>query len=330
MTPTRDNGTPDDQPPQPEPTDPPTVPIPLPRRPHDARLRALRFAMRSPRSTAPASVWLCADDEVREGTGLIAAWLLTSVVRLVTTYTAPGQRVLLLAPAPGITRTTRCPTPTVGGQSSRRPYAGLMEAAWTVVRLGRGIQTQSAAERPEWFVDPVTDDALESESGPRLRPPSPSTDHPDEGHAEAQSGPDAAPTRLGLDRFDLIITAVESDALDALAPTDWASLLTPTGTLAVITHGDSAGGWLADPAGLLVRAAHHNGLRFRDRIVLLRVPAQDVGLAVPSPATPTRRQRRPGPSMPSIRHAPVHDDLFVLIRPPATSGSDDSGETSDD
>lgn len=78
-----------------------------------------------------ASVWPCAQETSGMGTGVLAGWLHNAVIKIVTTYSMPGHRVLLLAPNP----------------SSRRagPYAGLFEAAWPVARLGRGIHTGLAA-----------------------------------------------------------------------------------------------------------------------------------------------------------------------------------------
>jgi hypothetical protein len=67
--------------------------------------------------------------------GLIASWLLTAVVKIVTTYSNPGDRVLLLA------------TP----RTARRPgsYSSLPEAVWPVIRLGRGVQTALAGSPAE-------------------------------------------------------------------------------------------------------------------------------------------------------------------------------------
>ncbi|WP_084424986.1 hypothetical protein [Kibdelosporangium aridum] len=69
------------------------------------------------------------------GTGVLAGWLHNAVIKIVATYSMPGHRVLLLAPSPDAV------------SSPRRPgrYAGLFEAAWSVARLGRGIQTAFAA-----------------------------------------------------------------------------------------------------------------------------------------------------------------------------------------
>lgn len=330
MPPTRDHDTPDDQPPQHDPTDPPTVPIRLPHRPRNARLRDLRLVLRHPRPHRPTSVWPCAEDELREGTGLIAQWLLTAIIKIVTGYTAPGQRVLLLDPAPHITPPAGWPSAAAGHRPGRGPYAGLLEAGWTVVRLGRGVHTQTAAARPDRFGDSAVDASSESESGRGLHTPSPASDHLGDGGTDRQSGPDTAATAHGPDRFELILTAAEPNTLDALQPTDWAGLLTPTGTLAVITHSDNSGSWFTDPAGPLVRAAHHAGLHFTDRITLLRVPIRDTVPAVAGTATHSRPASPPGPPTTWVRHTQAHDDLFVFTRRAAANSDATSAVTGEE
>lgn len=330
MPPTRDHDTPDDQPQQHDPIDPPTVPIRLPHLPHGARLRDLRLVLRHPRPTRPASVWPCAEDELREGTGLIAQWLLTAIIKLVTGYTAPGQRVLLLDPAPHITPPAGWPSTVAGHRPGHGPYAGLLEAGWTVVRLGRGVDTQTAAAHPDRFDDSPTNPPTESESGPGPHAASPASDHLDAGGTDDQSGPNSTTTAHGPDRFELIITAAEPHTLDALQPTDWAGLLTPTGTLAVITHSDNSGAWFTDPAGPLVRAAHHAGLHFTDRIALLRVPIRDTVHAVAGTAPHDHAASPPGPPTTSIRHTRAHDDLFVFTRHPDANGDANAAENRED
>ena len=330
MTPTHGNDSPEGDSQKHGPTDPSTVPIPLPQIPRTPRLRTLRLALRHPRPARPSTVWPCAQGDLREGTGLLANWLLTAVIKIVTTYTQPGQRVLLLDPAPFLASSASRPATTVRNRPRRGPYAGLHEAGWTVVRLGRGIQTQTAVARPEQFDAPPGNAAVESESGPGLPADSPSTGRLVGPSADRRPGSDLTTTGHDPDLYDLIITAAEPRTLDWLRPTDWASLLTPTGTLAVITHGDCSSGRLVDPVGSLVHVAHHAGLRYLDRIALLHVPIRDGALTAPAPAARHRSQPSSGSSTTSVRHALAHEDLVVLTRQPATSGTAHGEETSDD
>ncbi|MBE1579437.1 hypothetical protein SAMN05216266_117128 [Amycolatopsis marina] len=328
MTPTHGNGSPGDGSQEHGPTDPPTVPIPLPQRRRTPRLRTLRLTLHHPRPAQPSTVWPCAQDELREGTGLLANWLLTAVIKIVTTYTQPGQRMLLLAPAPYLAPPASW-SPTAGRNQSRPgPYAGLHEAGWTVVRLGRSIRTQTAVAHPNLAGEHSGDASAEAESGPRPRTASPTTDQPAEPWAHRRPGPHSTATGVGPDRYDLVITTAEPRTLDGVRPADWAGLLTPTGTLAVITHGERARGRLTDPASSLVRAAHHAGLRYIDRIALLRVPVRDGALAVATPATHSRSQAPARPLATPARHIQVHDDLFVFTRQPAPTDTADGEETS--
>ena len=151
-------------------------------RPRTRGRRRLRLAQ-------PSTVWPCAQDDPREGTGALARWLLIAVVKTVTTYTKPGERVLLLQPASHL--------PTSGRTwTQRHHYDGLHEAGWTVFRLGRGVRTYTA----------VTSDSDQRERGP----------------AESECGPD---------RYELVLAAVDPDALARFRPSGWADLLAPTGTL---------------------------------------------------------------------------------------------------
>jgi hypothetical protein len=223
------------------------------------RRPTLRRGGRPARPAQPNTIWPCGQDDLCEGTGLLANWLLTAVAKTVTTYTQPGQRVLLLHPAPYLTSSVT----SVRNQPQLSPYAGLHEAGWTVVRLGRGVQTHM--------------------------PIAPSAEQRDVGLVESESGPD---------RYDLVLAAADPTTLDWFRPSGWADLLTPVGTLAVITCGARSSGRFIDPTERLVRAAHDAGLRYLDRIALLRVPLREVLRGRPA----------------STLHRQVHDDLLVFGR----------------
>ncbi|WP_216209799.1 hypothetical protein [Amycolatopsis aidingensis] len=334
MTPTHGSGSPGDRSPEHNQPDP-TTPVPLPRTPRTERLRALRLALGHPRPPRPSTVWPCAGDDLHKGTGVIANWLLTAVIKIVTTYTQPGQRVLLLAPSPFGGSPRSHPPATVRTRLQHGPYDGLLEAGWTVVRLGRGIQTQTAGAPPEADTDHPTDHlvnpTVESASGPRPHPDSPDPDDHARPSPTGRPGPDRRPTGQGPDRFALIITAAEPPTLDWLRPTDWANALTPTGALTIITHSDHSRGRLGDPAGPVVTAAHHAGLRYHDRIALLRVPVRNGALA-DSPVDAGGPSRPPhGPLTAPVRHTQAHDDLLVFTRhEQAPSGAVGGEETSDD
>jgi hypothetical protein len=330
MTPTHGNDSPGDDSQEHCPIDPPTIPIPPRRLPRTPRLRTLRLALRHPRPARPSTVWPCAQDDRLKDTGQLANWLLTAVIKIVTTYTQPGQRVLLLDPAPLLTPPASWPATAVQNRARRDPYAGLHEAAWTVVRLGRSVQTHTVAAHPDTVDEHPVDASAESESGPGLRTDGPTTDQPAGPSPHHHPGPGPTETAFGPGCYDLIITAAEPSARHWFRPTDWTGLLTPTGTLTVITHSDHTRSRLADPAGSLVRAAHHVGLHYLDRIALLHVPIRDGVLTAATPTAHVGSRPSSGRSTTPVRHAQAHEDLLVFTRQPATSGTADNEETSDD
>ncbi|NGY61240.1 hypothetical protein G7043_20140 [Lentzea sp. NEAU-D13] len=188
-----------------------------------------------------------------------------------------------------------------GGQLQHGPYAGLREAGWTVVRLGRSVQTHTVV------ASVVTVDG-----------------HRRSGPFESESGPRSCPESPNADRYDLVLVAAEPHTFDWFRPADWADRLTPAGVLVVITRGARSGGRFVDPAGQLVRAAHDAGLRYVDRIALLRVPVRDV-LRTSATAAGTPGAPSPVRLATPIRHSEVHDDLLVFGRPTDSAGAAASG-----
>ncbi|MGY6655337.1 hypothetical protein ACXIZN_24560 [Amycolatopsis sp. TRM77291] len=323
MTPAHGSGSPGDDSQE---LDTPTIPIPLPQPRRTPRLRTPHRALGHSRTARPSTVWACAQDDLREGTGLLANWLLTAVIKIVTNYTQPGQRVLLLEPASYLAPPASRPATMVRNRPRPVPYEGLHEAGWAVVRLGRGVQTHIAVAHP----CPVGERTVDgSESGPRLHARSPFAGGPAGPSADRLPVSDSATTGHGPDRYDLIITAADPRTLDWFRPAGWAGLLTSNGTLAVVTHGDRSSGQLADPAGELVRTAHHAGLRYLDRIALLRVPVRDGTLAVTTSAVRARSQAQSERLTTSFRHLQVHEDLLVFTNRSALSRRSDGEVTSD-
>ena len=328
MTPTRGPDSPEDHPSERKQPDP-AAPVSLPQNPRTGRPRTVRRTLRRTGPSRPATVWLCAQDDHHEGTGLIATWLLNAVVKIVTTYTQPGQRVLLLAPAPFVTSSTTGPSTSARTRAERSSYAGLLEAAWTVVRLGRGIQTQAAGPPADEIDSNDTGPAAEAESGPKPHPPGPDPDNRFRPCPNTRPDPDRAATRPSPDRFELIVTAAELHTLDWLQPTAWADVLTPTGVLAVVTHSRYSRGRLNDPAERLVTAARHAGLRYHDRIALLRAPVRDGALAAADGDTSTSAPSPREQVRTAVRHTRVHDELLLFTRQSATVPGADGKETSD-
>ncbi|MCK2241844.1 MULTISPECIES: hypothetical protein [unclassified Crossiella] len=195
------------------------------------------------------------------------AWLLTAIIKIVTVYTRPGQRVLLLAPS-----CSGLPLASIGPEvrtpSRHREYDCFLEARWAVFRLGRTVQVRAEGQAAAHPGDSSPPHA-ESESGPGLLPAAPS--RLGDGEVSPDQPADAI-TSPGLDSFDLIIIAVESSASDHPELRYWPSRLTRRGTLAVITHSDRTASGFRDPTGTVVRTVRESGLCYLDHLALLREP----------------------------------------------------------
>lgn len=259
------------------------------------------------RRARPASVWPLAQDS-RPGALTDPATLSNAIAQIVTTYTVPGDRVLLLAaPVPSAPAVGARRTAPAGQESVTGPVPGLLDAAWTVVRLGRIVESRTAAAVSHADAA-YTDSPDGPESAPRLIHQS---------AAPAPTGPGPAPcadrpTEWGPNCFDVAITAIEPDATDWAGAVPWDALLTPSGLLAVITHGDYVGGRWVDPCSAVRRIADRAGLAEIDRIALLEVPIRDGALDVPV-ATRAARPLTASAGLP--RHARVHSDLLIFTRP---------------
>jgi hypothetical protein len=285
------------------------------------------------RAARPTTLWPFADAEALPGTALLAGWLGRTILTLVTTYTRPGDRVLLLTPPTPPHTPPRSP----GRSHDGDPYSGLAEAVWTVARLGRGADTAPAAPAPDYpdgHTDRTRDAGAESGWRPRL------------GrlclHPVADPDTDSAhPRHRAGDRprggFDLIITALDPHATDWLGHTDWGALLTPHGLTAVVTHSDSRGGRLLDPCPAVVDTLGNRGLVCLDHIAVLSTPTP-APVASPAAAertgattSPRGRSPRAGVAGPLPLRL-VHHDLVLfrrLPRPAANGDVADRKETSD-
>lgn len=238
--------------------------------------------------TRLTTLWPFADAEQLPGTALLAGWLGRTILTLVRTYTRPGDRVLLLTP-PTATRALRSVSDRTRGTTV---YAGLAEAVWTVTRLGRGVDTATAAPEPRHLGDdtsPAPSGRTESESRPRLsRPDLGSVTEPDTDSPRRRRRTVHRPRG----RFDLIITAVDPLVTDWLGHTDWDAFLAPRGLAAVVTHSEIRGGRLVDPQSPIVDTLSKRGLRCLDAIAVLTAPVTPEATTVAEPVRGVLPSRR--------------------------------------
>ena len=287
------------------------------------RAGPMSHALRRTRRSRSANVWPVAETDPLPGTALLPGWLGRTLLTLVTGYTRPGHRVLLFTP-PRRPRMTPTATPgVITGWFGPDEFAGLAEASWTLARLGRSITTATAAPPPD-YLDTATPTALsgpgsergESESGlrpthlaPRRRP---APDRP------AQRGPhrDSETGGRSSHGFDLIITAVHPHATDWVSHTDWTSMLTPAGLVAVVTYSDSRAGHVQDPRHTLITIFRDIELVWFDHIALLCDPAATTAARSGSAAV------RPDSAAPNGTPLPVtraHRDLLLFLPAAATA-----------
>ncbi|GAA2778974.1 hypothetical protein GCM10010452_03160 [Crossiella cryophila] len=192
-------------------------------------------------------------------------WLVCTIVKIVTSYTRPGDRVLLLA-APRPAK----PVASIGATRVQAPwaqpeYSGLLDARWAVFRLGRTAQTRTDAGSTNHTGDDAPKVA-DTEPGPEPRTTQTTARSAGEHNSDQALHTAADP---GTGSFDLIITAVEPTVQHHPGLRRWASHLTGRGTVAVITHSHLDGSELHDPTGAVVRSAEQYGLRLLDHLAVL-------------------------------------------------------------
>lgn len=223
-----------------------------------------------------ATVWVCPVDPPFLTSDVIAA----ATRPMVTTYTQPGECVLLACP---------------DRLGSRARQDRLVE---TVLRLGRGVTTRPAANprADHSTTGPTRRQSTESESGPGLH----NADSTVPIAAETISRLDHA--RPAADRFALIITTQPARTEDPAWITEWADLLTASGTLIVLTHSDHRGDLLTAPSASVSRSAALAGLALTDRLILLH---QD-----PSPAAPAADRDRRRVALGA--HRRIHTEALVF------------------
>jgi hypothetical protein len=271
------------------------------------------------RHPAPTTVWTCGPAPIDPG----LLWPTPIVSKIVTSFTDPGARVVLLAGPPSPARVA--PSPDTPDQSAPTP-------------TDSGSPTTPPGPPFDGDRSDGSDTAraviAELRRNPRVVPL-----HPDTPPGPAAAGPswtgplgaarsnDTEPTRTpqgdhtGPTRADLVIASVRPEhtgpTADHLARVA-ARLLRTGGILAVLTHSDRVGSELVDPTGVLVTAAQNNDLLYLQHIVALHTPLRDGHLDTTDLIT-HHHPARPddpasAPARPSAHHR-VHRDLVIFAQP---------------
>ncbi|GAB3681997.1 hypothetical protein REH65_24590 [Saccharopolyspora sp. ID03-671] len=234
-----------------------------------------------------ATVRLCLVDPAADADEIVTA----AVSMISTTYTAPGDRIMLAAPE----------APATGSSRTRRDR--LVES---VLRLGRGATTgpdfRPHSDHEFAAAGGGLPGARGSGSGLGPRPgdvAEPVANLTDQKSLGESFGP-------GSDGFALIIAGWSDQPADPFAMADWAPLLAPAGTVVVLTHSSNQRQARISHSGQLSRAAALAGLILTDRLILAHQP--------PSPPRPTTRRSRREIALGG--HRRIHTTASVFRRSP--------------
>ncbi|SER90952.1 hypothetical protein [Actinokineospora terrae] len=299
---------------RPWPTAPGTTRV-SPAKPASATARTRSDA--APSAPTPATVWSAGAAPIPLDTG----WPVALVERIVTSFSDPGARVVLLAepvqarhPRPawigpgGVVDHAPDTAPEPGLAEARAAVERLERAPW-IERLPLASSLSGGASRPFW-ADLVTD----SDTTSATVPPPPEVVSPD--------GPDTA-----LATADLVVAHLTPGRLGVpladVAALVAARLLRVGGVFVVLTHCDWSSGRLTDPTGEVVAAGQTADLLYLQHIVALHAPIRDGHFLHPDPTHDGRQDAGGGADeghrarvrgLPSP-HARVHSDLLVFAQP---------------
>lgn len=288
-----------------------------------------------------------------------AAWPVWLVRRIVTAFTAPGARVVLITAS---TPANSGPNPiavgvedTAPGSAGTRPAGALrpgeeLAAAHAAVHdTGRQALTLVSLDGP----DPVphrdthrgpanrrSTAIAEARTGADAGPPAvdpwadilvPSGADDTAGRAGSSASDTSRPARdhdvQDSAPADLVIASVDpraplDDRLDDRLALVCARLLRVGGILAVITHSHWTAGRLSDPTGAIVTAAQNADLLYLQHIVALHTPIRDGHLVWP-PTRPRPVWTAADTGRTRARHVRAHSDLLVFAQPHDYHGDPD-------
>jgi hypothetical protein len=264
----------------------------------------------------PATVWACGRTLINPHT----LWSTPILTKTVTSFSRPGDRVLVL---PWPTATPRPLRPPAGTDEStdHAPTAELDDQLITalavignldrtagVIHLESDPTACGPASRPFWA------DLLHTPEGPR----------PPETDPLLGSVPDLATTRpqLATATADLIITSLRpehsGDRVSDHVALAAARLLRTGGTLVVLTHSDWTTGELVDPTGPVVASAQNADLLYLQHIIALHTPIHRGRFRTAAP-TPARDRAAVG-DWPAPHHR-ISSDVLVFAQPRARAPS---------
>ncbi|MGH3573199.1 MAG: hypothetical protein ACRDUW_15420 [Pseudonocardiaceae bacterium] len=261
----------------------------------------------------PATVWACGATPIDPD----ARWPTPIVTKIVTSFSEPGDRVVVLpwpTPLPRPPHARGCADRLTDRAPQTDPDDQLATVLTTIEDLDRTVrllrvQADSIAHRPA--SPPFWADLLDGPNNPHTpEPDPPPSDEP---------GPTSARFDLAARDTELIITSLRpehsadrtSDHVALLA----ARLLRVGGILAVLTHSDWSRDELVDPTGPIVACAQNADLLYLQHIVALHTPIHR-GQFLREPPSAQAPTRHPAPvrGLPAPHHR-ISSDVLVFAQP---------------
>ncbi|NIH83755.1 hypothetical protein [Amycolatopsis granulosa] len=247
---------------------------------------------------------------------LHAAWPAALIDRVVTAFSAPGARVVLLPwPSPHGPRRTLTPIDPDGvveRTPDTNPDPELTDALHTVERLGRTARVPHPTASDTPASAPFWADLIEG-TGPVVTTSAVSADDAiaDE---ETQSSSSE----------DLIISSLSpgltGDQTADLVALFAARRLRVGGILVVLTHCDWTSGQLTDPTGAIVAAGQNADLLYLQHIVAVHTPIRDGRFHHPDEHSDSADDSARGRHRARVRglplpHRRIHSDVLVFTQP---------------
>ncbi|WP_431879439.1 hypothetical protein [Amycolatopsis sacchari] len=291
----------------------PTTTRPSPGKPADATRRSQKNGRAS--TSTPATVWPAGPSPI----DLDATWPVALIDRVVTAFSTPGARVVLLpwpspqGPHPALTPVA--PDGVIDRAPDTDPDPEITDALHAVERLGRTAHiarvphptaTDTPASAPFWA------DLIEGTS------PAPTTS------AAALNDAVLEEETQSSGGDDLIISGLRpelsGDRTADLIALFAARRLRVGGILVVLTHCDWTTGQLIDPTGTVVAAGQNADLLYLQHIVAVHTPVRDGRFNLPhkhpdrtgNSARTCHRARVRGLPLP---HERIHSDVLVFTQP---------------
>ncbi|MFD2415348.1 hypothetical protein [Amycolatopsis pigmentata] len=294
----------------------PTAPTTTRISPAKPTTRTGRARSHGPSSTpTPATVWTAGPAPI----DLDATWPTPIITKIVTSFSAPGARVLLL-PWPTVDPVTRdTPTPTqahaaeaidhaTGTESEDEVTAALaaiedLDRTGHVIRIPADPTTAGPTTHPSW---------TELVGDPHRSPAASEQPSRSSGGEILDSATD----------FDLAITSLRpeqrSDAVSDLVALYAARRLRSGGVLALLTRCDWTRGELIDPSGTIVAAGQNADLLYLQHIVALHVPVANGHLVTDTEGPTAAAEHALAEHRAAVRRLPaphrrVHSDVLVFV-----------------